>query len=556
MNILSEIPPSWSWATVADISKRIHYGYTAKSVAEKVGPKMLRITDIQNDAVDWGSVPFCRIDSSIKQKYLLKEGDLVFARTGATVGKSFLIKGKIPEAVFASYLIRITLSPHVRKEFIQYFFHSSMYWEQIRRGQVGTGQPNVNSRILSRIVLPLPPLAEQNRIVAKIEALFAESKTVRKALDTVPALLRRFRQSVLAKAFKGELTRRDPNDEPSQKLLEKIQQERIKSMQITRNAKKREHNHEGIQSYSDDTFLELPYGWNWASLGQICHIIKDQVQPNQKPEISYNYLSIENVESKSGKLVNFSPTLGKDIHSPKLAFTTEDVLYSKLRPYLNKVYIPEFAGVSATDLIPLRPEGGILREYIAYYLRTQKVVEYANQRVHGIQLPRLPTDELLALPIPVAPLGEQRRIVDKVKEIFLLADQIENATKTAWDRIIEIDQTILDKALRGELVPQDPDDEPASMLLKRIQADTVKTGMEAEGERPKASYQSKLQTEARQMKSLEEVLREIGPATIEQTLEASGLSMNEFWDKLKIETKAGRIEKSRKGNLIFLRVKN
>ncbi len=154
--VLQELPVGWAWTTIGDISDLIHYGYTASSTTESVGSKMLRITDIQNNTVNWETVPYCKIEEVEKYKYLLNEGDLVFARTGATVGKSYLIRGKIPEAVFASYLIRIILSGNVEKEFVYNFFHSIKYWVQIREGQIGIGQPNVNSQILSRIVLPFP----------------------------------------------------------------------------------------------------------------------------------------------------------------------------------------------------------------------------------------------------------------------------------------------------------------------------------------------------------------------------------------------------------------
>lgn len=117
-------PEEWVWTNVGEISKIIHYGYTASSTDEPTGTKMLRITDIQNNIVNWDTVPFCEIEPKEKEKYLLRDGDLVFARTGATVGKSFLIRGIIPDAVFASYLIRIILSKHIEKYFVYDFFQS------------------------------------------------------------------------------------------------------------------------------------------------------------------------------------------------------------------------------------------------------------------------------------------------------------------------------------------------------------------------------------------------------------------------------------------------
>ncbi len=115
---LPELPKKWAWTRIGEISDKIHYGYTESSTTEPIGPKFLRITDIQDNSVNWDSVPYCPIKDNEKQKYLLKEGDLVFARTGATVGKSFLIRGNIPSAVFASYLIRIILNELINRNYV------------------------------------------------------------------------------------------------------------------------------------------------------------------------------------------------------------------------------------------------------------------------------------------------------------------------------------------------------------------------------------------------------------------------------------------------------
>lgn len=225
---LTELPEGWVWMRIKDISDNIHYGYTASASEEKVGPKLLRITDIQNNSVNWKAVPYCKIDESEKQQYLLKDGDLVFARTGATVGKSFLIVGNISESVFASYLIRIILNSNVNKKFIYSFFQSSNYWGQISKGKLGIGQPNVNAQTLSQITIPLPPFPEQNKIVEEIERRFSVADEIERTVDQSLKQAERLRQSILKKAFEGNLVPQDPNDEPAEKLLERIKAEKAK----------------------------------------------------------------------------------------------------------------------------------------------------------------------------------------------------------------------------------------------------------------------------------------------------------------------------------------
>ena len=225
---LSNLPDDWVWTRVGEISDTVHYGYTASAVAEPVGPKMLRITDIQENNVNWEVVPYCRISEDKKHRYLLENGDLVFARTGATVGKSFLIKGRIPEAVFASYLIRIKLVSGIRKEFVSHFFQSPSYWMQIRQEQVGIGQPNVNSRTLSRIVLPFPPIMEQHKIVEEIDDRLTITDEIGKTLQKSLTQAERLRQSILKEAFQGNLVPQNPTDEPAEKFLARMREEKRK----------------------------------------------------------------------------------------------------------------------------------------------------------------------------------------------------------------------------------------------------------------------------------------------------------------------------------------
>lgn len=166
-----EIPEGWEWVRLGEISYNIHYGYTASAKNIDTGVKMLRITDIQDRKVNWGNVPYCEIEDSKIQNYKLKYGDILIARTGGTIGKNFLITDLRSTSVFASYLIRIELSRRILYQYISYFLNSDLYWEQLHDKSKGTGQPNVNTTSLSNLLIPLPPLAEQKRIVEKVDMI-------------------------------------------------------------------------------------------------------------------------------------------------------------------------------------------------------------------------------------------------------------------------------------------------------------------------------------------------------------------------------------------------
>lgn len=165
-----DIPENWKWVRWGNLSKSIQYGYNAP--AQKSGRiKMVRISDIQGGKVLWDTVPYCEIKEDDIHTYLLGANDILFARTGGTVGKSYLVKEVQEEAIYAGYLIRTQYSSLLFPEYMKYFMESQLYWVQLRNGTIATAQPNCNGKTLSKMILPLPPLAEQKRIVAKLEEI-------------------------------------------------------------------------------------------------------------------------------------------------------------------------------------------------------------------------------------------------------------------------------------------------------------------------------------------------------------------------------------------------
>ncbi len=166
-----DLPEGWLGCKLRDISLRIHYGYNTSAKFENKEIKLLRITDIQNNNVNWENVPSCEIAISEIDNYLLKENDIVIARTGGTIGKSYLIKDIYLKTVFASYLIRVIPSRFIISQFLKIFLESPYYWKQLSNAAWGAGQPNVNGTALSNLIIFIPPFEEQQAIVEKVEKL-------------------------------------------------------------------------------------------------------------------------------------------------------------------------------------------------------------------------------------------------------------------------------------------------------------------------------------------------------------------------------------------------
>ena len=170
---LFDLPPAWEWVRLGDVSSTVQYGYTdsANHLSKKV--LFLRITDIQDDTVDWATVPGCDISLSDSDNYMLENNDIVIARTGGTIGKSYLVSGLNQKAVFASYLIRVGNLSTTSEQYKKIFLGSKLYWTQLIASSMGTGQPNVNGTALKNLIFTLPPITEQHRIVAKVDELMA-----------------------------------------------------------------------------------------------------------------------------------------------------------------------------------------------------------------------------------------------------------------------------------------------------------------------------------------------------------------------------------------------
>ena len=344
--------------------------------------------------VNWASVPYCFLENKEIAKFRLAAGDLVIARTGGTIGKSFLITEKLDEiAVFASYLIRVIPDKlKVNPGYLLRFLDSPCYWKQLSENSRGTGQPNVNARALSEIKVPLPPIEEQNRIVEQVNKLFDLIDCAEKAYNELSGpLSERFRQLCLEKAIQGKLVPQLEN-EP------KVKQ---------------------IGDVPEDVPFDIPEKWAWIQLGELINYgSSKQIEGSQITPSTW-VLDLEDIEKNSGKLLK--KKYGTKTTSNKSCFKKGDVLYGKLRPYLNKVLIADEDGCCSTEIVPISVSSAKLEldaEFLCYFLRSPYFVGYANSCAYGVKMPRLGTKDAKSAWVAIPPLKEQRRIVTHINELL------------------------------------------------------------------------------------------------------------------------------------------
>lgn len=224
-----ELTQQWRWENgVSDASWEesnfgkftvSQYGYTEKAHWEKIGPKFLRITDIQDNKVDWDEVPWCPIDEDGMKQYAVEIGDIMIARTGATTGKSYLICDDV-EAVFASFLIRLkVVNKNLDYNYLYGYMQSEDYWRQITDFSSGIAQPGVNASKLKQIKFKCPTLPEQHEIVRLIDGLLARERAAQQATEQALASIDMMKKSILARAFRGELGTNKASEASALELL-------------------------------------------------------------------------------------------------------------------------------------------------------------------------------------------------------------------------------------------------------------------------------------------------------------------------------------------------
>ena len=443
----------WSYNFLGEISS-INYGYTAKASFEADGPKFLRITDIQNGNVNWATVPSCSISEEDYDKHRLFENDIVFARTGATTGKSYLI-GQTEDAVAASYLIRLRLEcEDVLPAFVTWYFQTTNYWNAVTSGITGSTQGGFNASKLKNLTIPLPPLPEQKRIVAILDEAFQGIDRAVANTEKNLANARELTNSVLETAICGNQTTLWRKNNPvSESAAESV----ARVFNGCRSKKVRGSNPRSAEPANANIFSSLPVDWTLASVEQICTHIVDCLHKTPKWTQS-GEICLRTTNFKPGHLdLSSVKYVSKGTYMDRISRLepkASDVLYSREGGILGiACMFPD--GLKAClgqRMMVFRLDQSILiPEYFMAVLNSRAILSEVERLTGGAAAPHLNISDIRKFPIPIPPLSEQAIIVSLIGNLWGKFNRVENCFRVKANALAGLKQSILHKAFAGEL---------------------------------------------------------------------------------------------------------
>ncbi|HEX5746030.1 MAG TPA: restriction endonuclease subunit S [Archangium sp.] len=518
---LNELPGGWSWIALGQVLEGIEAGKSFK--CDERPPQDGEVGVVKVSAVTWGEfdeseAKTCTDPDRIEPRFFIQPGDFLFSRANTInlVGTCVIVRSVSGRLMLSDKILRLRFSG-IEPKWILYALRTEQGRREIERLATGNQESmrNIGQDRIRQIRVPLAPLEEQKRIVSEIEKQLTDLEAGVAALKRVQANLKRYRASVLKAACEGrlvpteaELARAEGRDyEPADKLLERICKERRAKWEAGQLAKmkavgKTPKDDKWKLSYEDPTQVDasvlpsLPVGWSWATVHQLASAEPNSVTDgpfgsNLKTahytEEGPRVVRLQNigdgafVDVKAHISLEHFETLGK--HRVHLG----DVVIAALGEVLPRAcLVPESLGpaIVKADCIRVKPDDGLcLSKYLVVALNAEPTRRRTAKIIHGVGRPRMNLGEIKAISVPLPPLSEQTRISAEVDRCFSLAEEVEKLVDAGLARADRLRQSILKHAFEGKLVPQDPNNEPASVLLDRIcQGRAVPTGKPTRGQ--------------------------------------------------------------------------
>jgi type I restriction enzyme S subunit len=437
-----DLPKGWEESILDSIVEKMTNGANLKQseVQHHNYFPITRIETIANESIDLNRVKYVEVDTKTKEKYRLQRGDILFSHINSDkhLGKTAIFEKDI-DIIHGVNLLLIRANDAFDKKLLNYLFkYYRGKGEFLLIAQRAVNQSSINQKKLKQVKIPVPPLSEQKRIVAKLDALFEHLEVLKAKLDRIPELLKNFRQSVLTQAVTGKLT----------------------------------------EEWRERKGLGE---WEEVELQDIAKIIDPQPSHRTPPihPDAIPYISIGDVDHQGNiDFENARPVSKKVLaeHIKRYDLQEGDFAFGKIGTLGKPFKLPIAKDRSYTlsaNIILIQPRFDGNPEFIYYYLNSSVIAKRLKDGAKSTSQPAFGIKKARVFPTPKPSREEQNKIVEIVQLLLKNADSIESQYKSLKEKINHLPQAILQKAFKGELVPQDPNDEPASMLLKRIKGEKI-----------------------------------------------------------------------------------
>lgn len=496
LEVNNGLPNGWKKIKISEVCF-VKNGMAFKSSSYlSIGIPIIRISNINSNEIDLNNTVFTEENIEFED-FIINNGDILIAMSGATTGKMGLYKSNV-----ISYQnqrvgnIKLFDNNLTEKNFIFYFFKFQK--TLIEKIAYGGAQPNISSKMIEQLIISLPPLNEQKRIVAKIEKLFSNLDNSDKYLLHLEKQLKRYRQSVLKSAFEGELTKewreKQTNLETADELLENIKKERILYIENEIREKFKDKPEKwikdkinsGIKKYLESLIILrndiLPKSWSETFLQCLTfehtqdivdgpfgsNLKASEYQENGIPIIRLQNIDRNIFIDKNIQFVSEKKAEQLKRHSYKQG----DIVITKLGAPLGKAcIIPDTIddGIIVADVVRLRLfEKYFDKKYVSYFINSNYPISQLEVLVKGTTRPRVNLTHIRELRVYICSILEQQEIVNQIEKHFSIIDKLEVVVQQSIKESKRLRQSILKQAFEGKLVEQDPNDESASILLEKI----------------------------------------------------------------------------------------
>jgi len=551
---MSNIPQGWTSTSLTEIGKWSSGGTPSRRNAAYFGKGIpwVKSGDLPDGPITRTEEQITELGLNNSSAKVMPVGTISLALYGATIGKLGIMT--FPAATNQACANVVPDTRLIEPQYL-YFYLLSEREALIEKGQ-GGAQPNISQQIVKAHDILLAPLNEQRRIVAKLDKLWSRVDAAQTRLANIPVILKRFRQSVLDAACSGRLTvdwrEENPNTDDASSLVAKLE----KAHQVA-GGHKRGNAAAPTDEVHDLSLAELPSTWRLTDLRTAVSpdrpITYGILKPGPETPDGIFYVRVADFPNDKLNLSTIrrtSPEIESGFARSRLR--AGDILLS-IRGTVGRVLIVPTALENANitqDTARLSIQPTLDSRFVTWFLRARMTQKRMQKAVKGVAVRGINIGDVRALQLPVPPLTEQQEISRRVEALFKTADALEASYRKSKAHVDKLMQSILARAFRGELVPQDPNDEPASTLLERVRAErrlkhnVPRKPSGTASVKPKRSEVTMLKPEEIRYSHLSDILKDRGPLPPEALWNESQLDIDHFYDQLKLEESRGLLKET------------